>query len=387
MGVSISQRVQAIAPSGLLRFFDILATMDDVLSLGIGEPDVPSPACVRRAGTTCIDGGRTGYTSNAGILELRQAIAAHLERCYGISYDPQKEILITVGVSEGLHAAMLALLNPGDEVLVPEPCFVAYDPCVRLADAVPVPVATHMENGFQVTVEQLAAARTPRTRALLLSYPNNPTGAVMDRASLLDVARFAEQHDLFVLSDEIYDRFIYGDAEHTCFPALPGMRERSLLLGGFSKAYAMTGWRVGYACGPAEVIEAMHKVHQYIIMSAPTIGQVGALSALCDEDDCAGEIIQEFACRREVLLAGLRDIGLPCSEPRGAIYAFPSVRETGLTSAEFSERLLLQEKVAVVPGNAFGPSGEGHVRIAYTVPVSQLEEALERIERFVKRIS
>lgn len=385
MASRISSRIRAIPPSGLVEFFDILATMDDVLSLGIGEPDMPTPAAIRQASMAAMARGQTGYTSNAGMLELRQLISADLERRHGVTYDPESEILVTVGVSEALHAAMLALADPGDAVMVPEPCFVSYDPCVRFANAQPISVPTTAETGFQVLRAQLDAAYAPRTRALLISFPNNPTGAVMDRENLLDAADFAVARDLVVISDEIYDRFVYG-VEHTCFASLPGMRERTLLLGGFSKCYAMTGWRIGYACGPRDIIEAMHKVHQFIIMSAPTLAQYGTIGALSCTEDCAEDIVREFAVRRDIVVQALDDMGLPCVTPRGAIYAFPSIAHTGLSSTEFSSQLLRQEKVALVPGNAFGASGEGHVRIAYTVPAAQLEEALSRIERFVSAL-
>lgn len=381
----IAQRLRAIPPSGLVHFFDLLAGMEDVLSLGIGEPDLPTPRPICQEGIEALERGQVGYTSNAGLLALRQKIAEHLARSYGVMYDPEKEILITVGVSEALHLALMAVLDPGDALLLPEPCFVAYDPCVRRVNGVPLPVATTVEHGFQVTRQQLAEAWRPGTKALLINYPNNPTGAVMGREELLEVARFALERDLLVISDEIYDRFVYG-VEHTCFAALPQMRERTILLGGFSKAYAMTGWRIGYACGPRDLIEAMHKAHQYIIMSAPTLGQLGALQALACEDDCAAEIVQEFGRRREVLLEGLRAIGLPTYSSPGAIYLFPSIAPTGLSAQEFSERLLLEEKVAVAPGDAFGPSGAGFVRVAYTVPVHQIKEALERMERFLRRL-
>jgi len=385
MSAYVSERIRSIPPSGLLKFFDILATMEDVLSLGIGEPDLPTPQPICRAGIESISQGETGYTSNAGKLKLRQAIAAYLDKRYGVQYDPEGEVLVTVGVSEALHAALLSLVDAGDAVLLPEPCFVAYDPCVRFANGLPVAVATRAEDDFQVTGEELATAMNPHVKALLLSYPNNPTGAVMERARLLEVARFAEEHDLIVISDEIYDRFVYG-LEHTCFASLPGMKQRTVLLGGFSKSHAMTGWRIGYACGPREIIQAMHKVHQYIIMSAPTMAQNGILGAFACNEDCVQGIVHEFAARREVTIAALRRMGLPCVEPRGAIYAFPSIAVTGLSSTEFSERLLREQKVAVVPGNAFGASGEGYVRIAYTVPLPQLEEALGRLERFVSRL-
>jgi len=379
----VSNRLSAIPDSGLLRFFDILNSMDDVLSLGIGEPDLATPVPVCDAAIDSIRQGRTGYTSNAGILELRREIAAHLERHYGVRYDPETEILVTVGVSEALHAAILAMVDPGEDVLVPEPCFVSYTPCVALASANPVSVATRPEEGFELTLERLEAALTPRSRVLMFGYPNNPTGAVMSREHMLPVAQFAADHDLMVISDEIYDRFVYG-VEHTCFSSLPGMQERTILLGGFSKSYAMTGWRIGYACGPAEVLHAMCKVHQFIIMSAPTAAQVGILEGMACDDDLTQEITETFRARRDLVVSGLADIGLPCVEPRGAIYAFPSIAHTGLTSMQFSERLLRQQKLAMVPGSAFGPSGRGHVRLAYTVTSSELEEALDRLDRFVR---
>jgi aminotransferase len=382
MSERVSQRLRSIPSSGLLKFFDILATMDDVLSLGIGEPDLRTPEPIAEAGIEAIRQGQTGYTSNAGMRELREAIAADLEARYGVRYDPGTEILVTVGVSEALHAALLSLVDAGDGVLVPEPCFVAYDPCVRFAGGLVQSVPTSANEDFEVTFQALEDAVDARTKALLLSYPNNPTGAVMSRGRLLDVARFAKGHDLVVLSDEIYDRFVYG-VDHVCFAALPEMQERTILLGGFSKAYAMTGWRIGYACGPRDIIQAMHKVHQYVIMSAPTLAQAGALGALRCSVDCSEKIIQEFSRRRDMVVHALDDIGLPCVEPQGAMYAFPSIASTGLSSAHFSEQLLLKEKVAVVPGDAFGASGEGHVRIAHTVPADVLEEALERIYRFV----
>ncbi len=385
MSERIAQRLHSIPPSGLLEFFDILATMDDVLSLGIGEPDLRTPEPIAQAGIDAIRRGQTGYTSNAGMRELREAITADLAARYDVHYDPETEILVTVGVSEALHAALLSLVDAGDGVLLPEPCFVAYAPCVRFADGVVQSVPTRAREDFQVTREALEDAVDARTKALLLSYPNNPTGAVMSRERLGDVARFARERDLIVLSDEIYDRFVYG-VEHVCFAALLDMRAHTVLLGGFSKCYAMTGWRIGYACGPRDIIQAMHKVHQYTIMSAPTLAQAGALEALRHSGDCSERILQEFSQRRDVVVQALDEIGLPCVEPRGAMYAFPSIAQTGLTSAEFSEGLLREEKVAVVPGEAFGEAGRGHVRIAYTVPAGVLEEALERIYRFVRRL-
>jgi len=380
----IAERVRSVPPSGIRKFFDIIATMKDVISLGIGEPDFVTPEPFIRAGIRSLEAGQTGYTSNSGILELRQLLSQHLERLYGVQYDPETEILITVGVSEALHLAMLTIVEPGDEVIVPEPCFVAYKPTVVFAGGTPVAIPTFVENDFQVTAQEIEAAITPRTKALLIGYPNNPTGAVMTRERLLDVAALAERYDLIVLSDEIYDRLVYG-VEHTCFAALPGMWERTILLGGFSKDYAMTGWRVGYACGPADLIAGLRKIHQYIIMSAPTMGQMAAIEALKSGEEHVQRMRAEYDRRRRVIVDGLRAAGLPCFEPRGAFYAFPDIRVTGLTSDEFSEKLLLEEKVAVVPGNAFGECGEGFVRCAYAASLEDIEEALRRIERFVRR--
>jgi aminotransferase len=381
----ISQRVQSVPPSGIRRFFDIAATMKDVISLGIGEPDFISPRSVRTAGINSIENGETKYTSNSGTLELRCALADHLVKLYGVQYDPAQELLITVGVSEALHCAMLALIDPGDEVIVPEPCFVAYKPSVVFAGGTPVVVATRVEDNFQVTGEEIERAITPRTKAILIGYPNNPTGAVMSREHLLEVARVAEKYNLMVLSDEIYDRLVYG-VEHTCFAALPGMRDRTILLGGFSKDYAMTGWRVGYAGAHREILAAIAKIHQYIIMSAPTMGQSAALHGLLHAEADVREMMRQYDQRRQVIVAGLNTIGLPTFEPRGAFYAFPDVRPTGLSSEEFCERLLLEEHVAVIPGGAFGACGDGFVRACYATSMANIEEALTRIERFVKQV-
>jgi len=382
----LSRRVHSVPPSGLRRFFDIIASTEDVISLGLGEPDFVTPQHIREAGLRSLEEGRTSYTSNLGMLELRQELAKHLEALYGVSYDPEREILVTIGVSEALHIALLAIIDPGDEVIVPEPCFVSYKPGIILAGGVPVVVPTRVEDSFQVTAEGIEAAITPKTKAILLSYPNNPTGAVMSWRRLEAIARLAEKYDLLVLSDEIYDRFVYG-VEHTCFASLPGMRERTILLQGFSKAYAMTGWRVGYAAGKAEIIDAMLKVHQYAIMCAPTMGQIAAIEALREGEEAVQAMIAEYDRRRRVIVAGLNEIGLPCFEPKGAFYAFPSIAGTGLTSEEFSEKLLLEERVAVVPGNAFGACGEGYVRCAYAASLPDIEEALERMGRFVRKYS
>ncbi len=380
----IAKKVQAVPPSGIRRFFDIAATMDDVISLGIGEPDFTTPPAIVRAGIASLEAGETHYTSNSGILALRQALADHLERLYGVSYDPETELLITVGVSEALYLALAATVDPGDEVIVPEPCFVSYKPEVLFAGGVPAVVPTSVENDFQVLAGQIEAVITPRTKALLIGYPNNPTGAVMARERLLEVAQVAAKHDLLVISDEIYDRLVYG-VEHTCFSSLPGMRDHTILLGGFSKAYAMTGWRIGYAAAPVEVLGAMRKVHQYTIMSAPTTAQFAALEALKHGEEAVQEMRARYDRRRRLIVDGLNSIGLTCFEPRGAFYAFPSIAATGLSDEEFSEQLLREEKVACVPGSAFGACGAGHVRCSYATAYDQIEQALERMARFARR--
>ncbi len=380
----IADRVRQIPPSGIRRFFDIAATMPDVISLGIGEPDFVTPRHILEAGIRSLQRGETKYTSNSGTLELRQAISADLQRRYGVVYDAETEILVTVGVSEGLYLAINAFINPGDEVIVPQPCFVAYTAEVTLAGGVPAPIATRVEDSFQVTAQQIEAAITPRTSALLIGYPNNPTGAVMSRALLQEVCEAAARHDLLIISDELYDRLVY-DAEHVCVPSLPGMRERTVLLGGFSKNYAMTGWRIGYAAAPAPLLAAMRKIHQYTIMSAPTTAQAAALAALTADDDCVQAMRAEYDRRRRLIVAGLNQIGMPCFEPQGAFYAFPSIAGSGMSDEEFAERLLQEEQVAVVPGSAFGAGGAGYVRCSYATAYEKIEIALERMARFVQR--
>ncbi len=380
----IARRVRAVPPSGIRRFFDIAASMPDVISLGVGEPDAMTPADIRAAGQRSID-QTTAYTSNSGLLELRVTLAAHLNRLYGVDYNPEDELLMTVGVSEAMLIATLAVLDPDDEVLVPEPCFVAYPAAVLFADARPVYVPTRVEDGFQVTGAALEAAITPRTRAILIGYPNNPTGAVLSPERMLEIAAVAERHNLLVISDEIYDRLVYG-VKHTCFAALPGMRERTILLGGFSKAYAMTGWRLGWFAAPADITAAARKVHQYAIMSAPTMSQYAGLAALRFGEESVRAMRDEYDRRRRVIVSGLREIGLPTFEPQGAFYAFPYVGHLGMSSEEFCERLLTEERVAVIPGDAFGPSGAGYVRACYATALDKIEEALERIERFVRRV-
>jgi aminotransferase len=382
----LSQRVSSLKPSGIRRFFDIAATMQDVISLGIGEPDFDTPRPVVEAGIRSLQQGRTHYTSNAGTIELRRALTANLERLYGVQYDPVNEVVITVGGSEALYLTATALLDPGDEVIIPTPCFVAYQAEVYLAGGVPVEIPCRMEDNFDVDPTRIEAAVTPRTKAILLGFPNNPTGAVATRERLLEIARIAEKYDLIVISDEIYDRLVYGGHRHVCFPALQNMRERTVLLGGFSKDYAMTGWRIGYACAPAPILQGLLRVHQYTVMSAPTIAQDAAVVAIQDEDESVMAMVEEYDRRRRMLVPELNRIGLPTFEPKGAFYAFPKVSVTGLDDETFATRLLQEEKVAIVPGNSFGAGGEGFCRISYATAYEKIEEALRRIERFVNRL-
>ncbi|MCJ7660737.1 MAG: aminotransferase class I/II-fold pyridoxal phosphate-dependent enzyme [Anaerolineales bacterium] len=380
----LSERAVSLKPSGIRKFFDIIATMDDVISLGIGEPDFVTPQPILERGVRALQDGETHYTSNSGRLDLRQALASHLQRLYGVSYEPASEMVITVGVSEALYLALTALLNPGEEVIIPTPCFVSYQAEVSLAGGVPVELPSFMEDNFQLRPEALEAAITSRTKAVLIGYPNNPTGAVASRQTLLEVARIAEQHDLIVLSDEIYDQLVYG-VQHVCFPALPGMRERTILLGGFSKNYAMTGWRIGYAAGPAGLIQGLLRIHQYTIMSAPTIAQFAALEALTNGSKYVSEMQEEYDRRRRLIVSGLNQLGLSTFEPHGAFYAFPSIAVTGMDDETFSQKLLDEERVAVVPGSAFGSGGEGFVRCSYATAYEKIEEALARLENFMKR--
>ncbi|HRJ42190.1 MAG TPA: aminotransferase class I/II-fold pyridoxal phosphate-dependent enzyme [Caldilineaceae bacterium] len=384
----LSERIHRVAPSAIRRFFDIAATMEDVISLGIGEPNFVTPAPILQAGLDSIRQGDTAYTSNAGVLELRAAVSEMLQRRYnGPAYNPEQEVLITVGVSEAMYLAMQAILDPGDEVIVPQPCFVSYTADVILAGGVVVDVPTYATNDFVLKPEQIEAVISPRTKALLIGYPCNPTGAVMNRDEMLAIAQVVEKHDLLVISDEIYDRLVYSDHQHVMFASLPGMAERTIHLGGMSKDYAMTGWRIGYAAGPADLLGAMRKIHQYLIMSAPTAGQAAALAALTNPvaELAVQEMIASYDARRRLVVNGLNSIGLDCFEPKGAFYAFPSVRRTGMDEHEFCERLLLEEKVAVIPGSGFGRGGEGHVRLAYAASQENIETALERMYRFMQR--
>jgi len=382
----ISRRVAGLKPSGIRKFFDIAATMENVISLGIGEPDFDSPPSVIEAGIRALREGHTHYSSNAGIIELREKLTAHLQMLYGVTYDPKTEALITVGGSEALYLSATALLNAGDEVIIPTPCFVSYQAQVILADAVPVEIPCTMEDNFDVDPQKIEAAITPNTRAILLGFPNNPTGAVATRERLLEIAKIAEKHDLIVISDEIYDRLVYSGHKHVCFPALPNMRERTLLLGGFSKDYAMTGWRIGYALGPSSLIQGLVRVHQFTVMSAPTMAQIAAVEALADRDEAVGMMVEEYDRRRRMVVSELNRMGLPTFEPKGAFYAFPKVGVTGLNDEDFANNLLNEERVAIVPGSAFGAGGEGFCRISYATAYSKLEEALRRIERFKNRL-
>jgi len=379
----LAERVLAVPPSGIRRFFDILATMDDVISLGVGEPDFDTPRVIVEAGVESLREGRTHYTSNFGTLELRRALSAHLQRRYGVHYDPATEILITVGASEAVDLALRATCDPGDEVILHEPSYVSYIPSIVFAGGEAVTVATRFEDDFALDPAAVEAAITPRTKALFLGYPCNPTGAVLPDAVQDELARIAVEHDLLVYSDEIYDRLAYGTYRHRAMSSLPGMRERTILMGGFSKAYAMTGWRVGYVAAAAPILEGMVKVHQYGIMSAPTTAQDAALVAIIEGEPEVERMLAEYDRRRRLIVDRLNALGLDTFEPRGAFYAFPRITSTGLTADEFTERLLMEERVAVVPGDAFGPSGAGHVRMCYATSYERLEEALVRIGRFV----
>lgn len=381
----LSQKVADLKPSGIRKFFDIVATMHDVISLGIGEPDFTTPQPILQAGIRSLQNGDTHYTSNSGILELREALSQHIERLYGVHYDPVNEIVITVGGSEALYLSATALIDPGDEVIVLTPCFVAYQAEVQLAGGVAVEVPCRFENNFDVDPEDIRAAITPRTKAILIGFPNNPTGAVASRERLLEIAKMAEEHDLIVLSDEIYDQLVYG-VKHVCFPALPGMRERSVLLGGFSKDYAMTGWRIGFAAAPEHLLKGMLRIHQYTVMCAATTAQKAATEALRTGEPYVQQMVAEYDRRRRLIVDGLNTIGLKTFEPRGAFYAFPYVAGTGLDEGTFANRLLQEERVAVVPGTAFGKGGEGFVRCSYATAYDKLEEALDRIDRFVRKV-
>jgi len=382
----ISEMVKVLPPSGIRKFFDLLSSIEGVISLGVGEPDYVTPWHICEAAIFSLEKGYTMYTSNKGTPELRAELSKDLYSRFGLDYNTDDELLITVGVSEGLDLTMRAILNPGDEVIMPDPCYVAYPASASLAGGVPVRIPTTEENNFEITAADIEPRITPRTKAILIGYPANPTGAVLSKQGLIEIAELAKRHDLLVISDEIYGRLVYG-VEHTCLATLPGMKDRTVLLNGFSKAYAMTGWRIGYAASSKEIIGAMTKIHQYTIMCAPTMAQMAALEALKVDDDEVEEMVRDYDRRRRIIVKGFRDIGLSCFEPKGAFYAFPSIKVTGMTSEEFAEKLLWEEKVAVVPGTAFGQCGEGYLRCCYATALPDIEEALKRMGRFVKKHS
>ena len=381
----LNQKVQAIKPSGIRRFFDIANEMDNVISLSIGEPDFTTPWHVREEGIRSLEDGKTWYSPYRGFIELRQEISRWLKRHYHVNYNDKEEILVTVGGSEAIDLCLRSLISPGDEVLIPEPSFVCYVPLTEMAGGVPVVLETKAEDRFRITPEALRAKITPKTKLLILPYPNNPTGAVMRREHLEAIAEVVRENDLMVLSDEIYSALTYGDTNHVTFSAIDGMWERTIVVNGFSKAFAMTGWRLGYAVGPAQIIKAMTKLHQYGIMSAPTTAQYAAIEALKNGDEDIVYMREQYDMRRRLVVDGFNSMGLTCFEPEGAFYVFPCIQKTGLTSEEFCERLLYEERVAVVPGSAFGDCGEGFVRVSYSYSIKHITEALSRIEHFIKQ--
>jgi aminotransferase len=382
----VADHVRHIPRSGIREFFDIVQTQADVISLGVGEPDFVTPWHIREAAIYALEHGKTSYTSNLGLLKLRQAISTHLESHFGLAYDPQTQILIAVGVSEALDIALRALINPGDEILYHEPCYVSYSPSVALAHGVPVAIPCSAENGFAVRAEAIEKAITPRSKVLVLNFPTNPTGGTMTRVDLLRIAEVVLRHNLLVITDEIYSELTF-EGEHVSIAALPGMRERTVFLHGFSKAYAMTGFRIGYGCGPAEIIEAMMRIHQYSMLCASIISQEAALEAIEHGEPDTIEMRDQYRVRRNYIVSAFNEMGLPCHLPRGSFYAFPCIRSTGLTSKEFALRLLEQEKVACVPGSAFGPSGEGYLRCCFATSLAQIQTATERLARFVEGLS
>ena len=381
----LADKVVEIKPSGIRKFFDIVSEMKDAISLGVGEPDFDTPWHIRDEGIYSLERGKTHYTSNAGLMELREEICRYLYRRQGLSYDPVKEVLITVGGSEAIDIGLRAMCNPGDEVLIPQPSYVSYEPCAVLAGAKPVIINLKAENEFRLTAQELEDAITEKTKILILPFPNNPTGAIMERKDLEAIAEVILKHDIFVMSDEIYSELTYKD-KHVSIAELPGMQERTILINGFSKAYAMTGWRLGYACGPREIIQQMTKIHQFAIMCAPTTSQCAAVEALKNGDGDVEQMRTAYNQRRRYLMNAFREMGLECFEPYGAFYVFPCIKEFGLTSDEFAERLLKEEKLAVVPGTAFGDCGEGFLRISYAYSMERLKEALSRMNRFIQRL-
>jgi len=387
LSIPLSKKVVNLKPSGIRKFFDIVLEMNDpeVISLGVGEPDFDTPWSIREEGIYSLERGRTFYTSNAGLKELREEISAYLNRKCNVAYHPEDEIIVTVGGSEAIDVGLRAMINPGDEVLIPQPCFVAYEPCVVMADGIPVIIDLKAKNEFKLTKEELENAITPRTKVLILPFPNNPTGGVMGRSDLEDIKEVCLKHDIYVMSDEIYSELTYG-SEHVSIASFPEMKERTVLINGFSKGFAMTGWRLGYACGPKEIIEQMLKIHQYAIMSAPTTSQYAAVEALKNGDKYVQEMRESYDQRRRFVVNAFRKMGLDCFTPFGAFYVFPSIMSLNMTSDEFAALLLKHEKVAVVPGNAFGDCGEGYLRVSYAYSLEELKEATDRIARFVAYI-
>ena len=382
----LNPAVRAIKPSGIRKFFDIAATMDDIISLGVGEPDFQTPWQIRKAGIASLERGKTRYTSNSGLMPLREEIAAYSDRRFGLSYDPEKEILLTVGGSEAIDGAIRAIVSSGDEVIIPQPSYVCYEPITRLAGGVPVIIETKAENDFKVTAAELRAAITPKTKALILPYPCNPTGAIMEKDDLIALSEVLKGTDIIVISDEIYAELSFGDAPHVSAASVDGMRERTVTINGFSKAFSMTGWRLGYACGPAPLLKQITKIHQFAIMCAPTVSQHAAIEALRSCDDAVESMREEYNRRRRLIVSGFRKLGFDCREPKGAFYAFPSVQSTGMSSDEFCERLLKEAQVALVPGTAFGRGGEGFVRASYCYSNEHIIEALKRIEKFLNTL-
>lgn len=382
----LSPLVRAIPPSGIRKYFDLASGSKDIITLGVGEPDFATPWHVREACVYSLERGFTKYTSNAGMPELREEIAGYLEGSFNVKYDPSNEVIVTVGGSEAIDLAFRALIEPGDEILIPEPCFVAYSPITSITGGVPVGIETFAKDGFKLTPELLKAHITPKSKVLLLSYPSNPTGGIMTYEEMLPIAKLVEEHDLIVISDEIYAELTYG-RKHVSFASLPGMKDRTILVSGFAKAFAMTGWRLGYVCGHRELIAAMLKIHQYTVMCAPAMAQVAALEALRNGMEEKDRMMESYNQRRRLVVKGFRDIGLECHEPEGAFYAFPSIVSTGMTSDEFAQRLIFEAKVAVVPGHVFGKGGEGYIRCSYASSVSQLTEAIDRMGNFLKKHS
>ncbi len=381
----LNKKVESIKPSGIRKFFDIVSEMKDAISLGVGEPDFDTPWHVREEGIYSLEKGRTFYTSNAGLKELKGEISAYVKRKLGVVYDADNEVFVTVGGSEGIDMALRAMLDPGDEVLIPQPCYVSYDPCTVLAGGVPVYINLKAENDFRLTAAELEEAITDKTKLLILPFPNNPTGAVLERKDLEEIAKVVEKHDIFVLTDEIYCELYYKD-DYASIVQMPGMRERTVYINGFSKAYAMTGWRLGYVCAPEVILKQMLKIHQFAIMCAPTTSQYAAIEALKNGDEDVRMMREAYNQRRRFLMHSFKQMGLPCFEPFGAFYVFPCIKEFGMTSEEFATRLLEEEKVAVVPGTAFGDCGEGYLRISYAYSIDNLKIAIERLERFVARL-